>query len=255
MPDAQIASLFRYPVKGLSPEALERVAVQPASRFPLDREWAVALASTPFDEASPKPFPKSAYLMLMRDEALAALSTRVREADRHLVIGRNGETVLDASLESTEGRAAIAAFLAAYMGIPAPRVVSAPGLGFPDVAVVSVELARCVSVINLASVRALAETVGADLHPLRFRANIYLDGLPPFVEFEWIGQRVRFGEVSLRGVKRTQRCAATNVNPLTAARDRTVPAALLRAYGHMDMGIYMDVLEAGVLTPGAPVAM
>lgn len=255
MAGAHVAGLFRYPVKGLSAEALDRVPVTPATHFPLDRAWAIAKAETPFDAVAPRPFPKSAYLMLMRDEALAALSTRVDEAARRLIVRRDGAMVLDESLESADGRDAIGAWFGELLGMPGARVVSAPGFSFPDVAVVGPELARCVSVINLASVRALEEVVGADLHPLRFRANIYLEGLPPFVEFEWIGQTLRFGDVTVRGVKRTQRCAATNVNPLTAARDRTVPAALLRAYGHMDMGIYVDVVTGGELAPGAAVAM
>jgi len=49
----------------------------------------------------------------------------------------------------------------------------------------------------------------------------------------------------MRGTLRTRRCAATNVNPATALRDENLPAALVRNFGHPDMGIYLEVLTDG----------
>ena len=38
---ATIASIYRYPVKGLSPEALDRTALAPGQTVPLDRAYAI----------------------------------------------------------------------------------------------------------------------------------------------------------------------------------------------------------------------
>ncbi len=58
------------------------------------------------------------------------------------------------------------------------------------------------------------------------------------------------GVARLRVIGRIERCAATNVNPETAARDMNIPLALKRGFGHVDMGVYAKVLTAGEITLG-----
>jgi uncharacterized protein YcbX len=113
---------------------------------------------------------------------------------------------------------------------------------------------RAVSLINLKSVRALEEAIGAPLDPLRFRANIYFEGERAFEEFDWIGKTVSIGSAAALAALRTQRCGATNVNPATAARDANVPGALVRAFNHPDMGIYVEMKESGKIAVGDAVA-
>jgi uncharacterized protein YcbX len=160
-------------------------------------------------------------------------------------VTRDGALMLEASVDTAAGRRAIAEFFAAYMGVEQPRLVRAAGHKFTDVSVVSPTMMRAVSVINLASVRALEQALGRPLDPLRFRANIYFDGLPAWSELDWTDKEVTIGPVRLRGMLRTRRCAATNVNPATAQRDENLPAALMRHFGHPDMGIYLDILNSG----------
>ena len=139
-------------------------------------------------------------------------------------------------------------FLAAYMKQSlrgAPRIVTAAGHSFSDVA------SQCVHIVNLASVRALERIVGRPVDPLRFRANIYVDGIPAWDEFNWLERHLAFGaEEAAAEVQvwaRTQRCDATNVDPATAARDMAIPSALQRAFGHMDFGVYAAVTKPGTL--------
>jgi uncharacterized protein YcbX len=49
----------------------------------------------------------------------------------------------------------------------------------------------------------------------------------------------------VRGFKLIERCAATNVNPQTAARDLQIPQSLIKTYGHRHLGIYVQVIENG----------
>jgi len=110
---------------------------------------------------------------------------------------------------------------------------------------------KVVSIINLASVAALAEQMGAAIDPLRFRANVYLDGWPALSELDLVGAEIAIGAgARLKIVKRIVRCAATNVDPDTGARDLAIPDALQRAYGHADCGIYGEVVTPGEIVVG-----
>lgn len=246
---ATVARIQRFPVKGLSPEKLDRVAVGPAAMLPFDRAFALALGSTPFDPAHPQWMAKTNFLMLMRDEKLAALETRFDDATLTLTVLRGGRQVARGRLEDAMGRAVIEQFFAAYMGEAArgqPKLVAAPGHNFSDVN------AKVLSIINLASVKDLERVTGQPVDPIRFRGNIHVEGLPAWAEFGWIGQEFRIGSVRLGVMKRIQRCAATAVNPSTAQRDINVVQSLVRGFGHPDMGIYAHVLNAGVIATGDP---
>ena len=48
-----VTAIYRYPVKGLSAEKMNRVALTPGECLPHDRRFAIALASTRFDPQRP----------------------------------------------------------------------------------------------------------------------------------------------------------------------------------------------------------
>lgn len=244
---ARIAGLYRYPVKGLSPEPLESVTLSPGATFPFDRAWAIGNGPTPFDPATPRYLPKARFLMLMRNERLAALDTRLDDATTTLTVRRDGRIVSEGRLDTADGRAAIEAFFDDYerdeLRGPA-KVLHAPGFSFSDVA------AKVVSLINLESVRDLGARIGADIHPLRFRGNMLVEGMPAWSELAAVGRDIAIGEVTFRAEKRIVRCAATNVNPDTAERDLAIPHALDELYGHSDCGIYLRVRKGGAIRVG-----
>jgi uncharacterized protein YcbX len=245
--DARIVGLYRYPVKGLTPEPLENARLTPGGTFPLDRAWAIENGPTGFDPASPQYFPKTRFLMLMRNERLAALDARLDDATSTLTIRRDGKVVAEGRLDTAEGRAAIEAFFDDYERdeLRGPvRVLHAPGFSFSDMA------AKVVSLINLESVRDLGARTGAEVHPLRFRGNIYVEGLPAWSELDLADRRITIGDVVLEGVQRIVRCAATNVNPDTAERDMNIPRALSHLYDHGDCGTYFRVVEGGEMRMG-----
>ena len=105
--------------------------------------------------------------------------------------------------------------------------------------------AKCVHVVNLASVREMERGLGRPIDPLRFRANLYLEGLTPWAEFGWLDKELRIGEARLSVFARTSRCEATNVDPATGARDMAIPAHLMRTWGHQDFGIYAKISSGG----------
>jgi uncharacterized protein len=245
----RIASLQRYPVKGLSPEPLDAANLARGDYFPGDRLFAVENGPAGFDPTDPQHQPKIKFLMLMKNESLARLTTRYLDETTTLVIEEGGREVARGDLSTREGRLAIEAFLRRFMPGELrgpPKVLSAPeGFRFTD------SRRGFVSLINLASVRALEEVVGAPVDPLRFRGNIHLEGLDPWAEFDLVGQVLATPSgVRLKVTKRIERCAATNVDPTTGLRDLQIPRSLMQAYGHFDCGIYAEVLAGGRIDRG-----
>jgi len=250
----RLASLYRYPVKGLSPEPLAKATLQEAGYFPGDRIFAIENGPSGFDPAEPKHRAKIHFLMLMRNESLARLRTRYHDETSTLVIEQGGREVARGDLSTREGRSAIETFLKQYM--PAelrgePKVLTAPqGFRFTDSG------RGFVSIINLASVQAIAHAVGAPVDPLRFRGNVYVEGLDAWAELDLVGQVLRTGKgVRLKVLKRIERCAATNVDPATGLRDLEIPKTLMRHFGHVDCGVYAEVLVGGPLTEGETFAV
>jgi uncharacterized protein YcbX len=250
---AHVTALYRYPVKGLSAEPLPVLGLSQAAGLAHDREYALALGTTTFDPQAPEPLDKGYFLMLRNHTTLAALSTRFEPKTGWLTVVRDGQDVLRADLSTEEGRDAVERFFEDYIGPAAkgrPRLVRADGHKFTDGSVISPAFMRAVSFVNLASVRALEERNGGSLHPLRFRANIYADGLAPWSELDWVGQEIDIGGLRFRALARTPRCAAVDVDPVTAERDTTLPRDLKRHFGHVDLGIYLEVLGDGEVRTG-----
>jgi len=247
-----VKSLYRYPVKGLSPQALTRTRLKPGQTVPADRLYAIENGPCGFDPAAPAYFPKIRFLMLMRNERLAALRTDYDEANHTLVVRAAGREAARGDLRTAEGRTAIESFFAAYCADELrgpPKVLSGDGHSFSDVA------KKVVSIINLASVAAVVTAVGAPVNPLRFRGNIYVEGWPAWHEFDLLGRELALGGARVKVVKRIVRCAATEVDPDTGIRDLNIPRTLMQSFGHADCGVYAEVVAGGGLAVGDAVSL
>ncbi|MEO3474074.1 MOSC domain-containing protein [Roseomonas sp. CAU 1739] len=243
----RIETIYRYPVKGLTAEALEEVALTPGETLPEDRRFALAQGDAPFDLAAPAWLPKRHFGCLMVNARLALVHSAFDARSGDLLLRLPSQSPLVASTRSEAGRAAIASALTTYLAEEArgtPRFLEAPGHSFSDVA------KKVVSIIGLSSLHALEQASGMTLDPLRFRANVYVSGGSPWAEFGWIGQEIQLGQTKLRVVKRIVRCPATEVNPSTGERDAKPPRWLRDHFGHADLGVYAEVLEGGRIAIG-----
>ena len=246
---ASIRAIYRYPVKGLSPQALERTRLSVGQTVPADRLYAIENGPCGFDPQAPAYFPKQRFLMLMRNDRLTALRTDFEEDSHTLIIRSENREAARGDLRTKEGRLAIEAFFRRFM----PKELHGPpkvlfgkgGHSFSDVA------RKVVSIINLASVAEVESAVGAPVNPLRFRGNLYVAGWPAWHEFNLVGRLLTIGETTrLRVVKRIQRCAATEVDPDTGIRDLPIPRTLIENFDHADCGVYAEVVTAGDVAIG-----
>ncbi|HTV19796.1 MAG TPA: MOSC domain-containing protein [Polyangiaceae bacterium] len=252
--ERRVHGIYRYPIKGLSPEPLGGVDLEAGQPFPFDRVFALVRPGMPIDPAAPRWMKKGAFLMLMLDESLARVHTRLDVDTLELTLhslaqgahAADGECLLRADLRSSAGRAAVESFFrrqVPQLDAP-PRLVHAPDGHFMD------KPDSVLSCINLATLRSLEAEWRESLHPLRFRANFYIDGVEPWAELDWVGRDIQLGSVCFRVDRRNGRCGATNVNPITGERDRDIPGALRRSFGHKDLGVYLVALTSGRVAVG-----
>ena len=246
---AFIRAIYRYPVKGLSPQALDRTPLSVGQTILADRFYAIENGPCGFDPEAPAYFPKHRFLMLMRNERLASLRTLFDEGSHTLIIELEGRETVRADLRTKEGRLAIESFFRRFIPkelLGPPKVLfGEDGHSFSDVA------RKVVSIINLASVADVENAAGVPVNPLRFRGNLYVSGWPAWREFDLVGHALSVGKTArLKIVKRIQRCAATDVDPDTGIRDLTIPRTLFENFDHTDCGVYAEVVAPGEIAVG-----
>jgi hypothetical protein len=243
----RVEHLYRYPVKGLTAEALEEVELERGGCLPWDRAFALAQGDAPFDPARPEWLQKWNFMCLMKNARIAKLRAAFEPANGTLMIrAPDGAAVAENAL-SEAGRERIGAFLAGFLDTEtrgAPRFHHVPGHVFSD------QRQPVVSLLSLDSLAAFEQKVGAERDRMRFRANVYFSGAAPWAEEGWVGREIQLGGTRLRVIKHTTRCPATEVNPATAERDANPVRELQSLYGHINLGVHAEVIEGGRIATG-----
>ena len=245
---AEISNICRYPVKGLSPEFLSEATLESGGAVNNDRRFALALGSTLFEANTPHWLPKTNFLALVRNEKLANLETVFDDETDTLQILQGGKEVVQAKLTDRVGRTTLEDFFSYYLKDETkgkPRLVEAKGKTiFTD------QKKKLISIINLASVRDLEQVVGKSVDPIRFRANIYINGTSPWSEFNWVEKVMSCGDLIIEVKERIDRCAAINVDPQTGERDMNLINLLQSNFDHIDMGVFAEVKKGGHIAIG-----
>lgn len=244
---ATVASLWRHPIKGHGREAITSVALEAEQTMPWDRTWAVAHEMSKADGTEWAPCTN--FSRTSKIAALMAIEARLDEASETITLTHPERP--DISFRPDGDTMAFLDWVRPLM--PANRAQSArivrmaPGRGMTDSNFPSV------TICNLSSHRAVEQKLGRDLSIHRWRGNIWIEGLGPWEEFEWLDREVQVGEAVFRVRERTDRCAATMSNPKTGRRDAETLKALEDGWGHQDFSVRAEVIRSGGVALGAAV--
>jgi uncharacterized protein YcbX len=224
-----VSGLWRFPVKSMAGEALDRADVSWAG-LAGDRRWAFVRpdsAASGFPWHTIREFPPMASYV-------ARLSEPAR-ADRSRVVVR---TPGGDQYDVTDPR------LAAELGTGL-RVMRLDRGAFD---------AMPVSLISGSTVSALCALAGVDRNELRFRPNIVvtLDSGAAFEEDDWVGSVVRIGAAAVRVDRRDSRCVVVNVDPASGAPGSRLLQVIGTARGAR-AGVYGTTVQPGVIRVGDPV--
>jgi hypothetical protein len=244
---ATIAALYRHPIKGFTPEKVKLAQLVAGGAFPGDRLYALEDGPSGFDPAAPAWITKQRFAVLAKIAEVAKAKTRLDDATGVLHAEAEGMRPFAGKLSQPADCAAFAAWASELLGEAAQgplRLLDGAGWRFLD------HPLGHVSIVNLASVRDLEQRLGRPLDPLRFRANLYVEGWPAWAENDWEGRALTLGAAKTKVFKPIVRCAAPDVNPTTAVRDEEITTALFDNYGHMLCGIYLHVTEGGMIAEG-----
>ncbi len=239
--DGVVAGLYRYPLKGFSAEPLSEVLASVNKALAGDRIYAVENGPSGFLRKSPTHISKTKLVALVGVSRLAHVFTQLDLRTHELLATTPGMEPFTASLRSRPGREQFSAWLTRFLGDDVKRelrVLEAPAHHFLD------SPAAHISVINLASLRDLERRMDRTVDPVRFRANIHIDGWPPWSELGIEnGATFNLGAARLKVFYWTSRCVATHVNPRSGLRDLDIMTTLRTLTPNVNFGFYVLVID------------
>jgi uncharacterized protein YcbX len=235
---ARVASLYRYPLKGFTPEECDTLTVLAEGRIAGDRVLGVRFADTEApDDAWSR---KHGMVALINTPGLARLRVTFDAKATRLRIAA-GSSVLADEFLNAEGRRRISAVLADYV----LKLDENPLTGHPERLPLRLigdghtpryhdEAPGRITLHARESLRSLENALGQDVSELRFRSNIAVEGLGAWEEQSWVDRKIRIGALEFDVVKPKTRCLATHANPATGERDLPILTTLTQKLGQQN---------------------
>lgn len=238
----EVAALWRYPIKSHGREALERVTLKKGLTMPWDRTWAVTHEATKFDRNAPGWVVCRNFMTGARTPKLAGISAELDDATRQITLHHAERPDITFCPDLPEDIAQFVEWvrpLCPEDRAAADGIVSAHDRGMTDSPFPSI------SIMNMASHDAVQNALPSQIEHARWRGNIWVNGLEPWAEHEWLGREIKIGGATLKVRERIKRCAVTNTNTHTGVRDTATLDVLNNTFGHQDFGVYAEVIEGG----------
>lgn len=234
---ARLAQIWRHPIKAVGRERVARAQLTKGGSLPWDRHWAVAHEAARLEDGPWHPCRN--FIRAASSPALMAVRAQLDEAHQRVTLAHPQRP--DITLHPEHDSAALIDWLRPLItaGRPGPaRVLCAGARGMTDSGTAGVTIG------NLASHRAVEQQLGQPISLHRWRANLWIDGLAPWAEFDWLGQEITIGTARFGIYGRTTRCRATESNPDTGLRDTDTLGAL-RSWDHMDFTVKAKIIQDG----------
>jgi len=246
---AVVTALFRYPVKGFTPEPVERITVLPGGRVAGDRVLNFRFADAPVaDTAWCR---KYHGVVLANTPGLARLQVRFDDRTRRLAMVCDGRVLADEALDD-DGRQRLVEALTGYVQsldenplrshperLPLKLVGDGTTPRYQD------NEAGQVTLHSRASVGSAGAAFDAEpLDERRFRHNIVIEGAAAWEEQAWTGRALKVGDVKFETIVPKVRCLATHANPSTGERDVQVMQLLVRKFGQQQPTFGIGMLSA-----------
>ena len=247
----QIDSLWKYPIKGLGGDSISSTTLSIDQSLPGDRRYALSAASLKAAQAKDGVWlQKAHFLQLMQTESLAALRCQldgdivtIHETDSSRFVG---------NLANPDDRAKCQKFIADFLRMPDPamlRIHQIENGAFTD------QPEPLISIGGSASLAAFAAATRTETDPRRFRLNLTLATTTAFCENQWTGAKLKIGEAIIEIVDDVQRCAAINVDPLSATRQQDHLITMRQTFGHNYLGVFGRVIASGAVQCGDSVSI
>ena len=193
-----LTSITRYPIKGLAGELLASVAIKPEGALPGDRRHALQF----HDRVPPDPInwrPKKYFLQSTQSNLCADI--QVRWTTDHVTLNHSDKTLI-MSRDSLDGKS-LAKWISQLDPSSGEFTLETLESGFTD------QKEAYVSLLNKATISAIAAAIGTSDHPERYRGNLLLEQAKPFQELQWVGKTLTIGTVQFEIVEPIVRCRAT----------------------------------------------
>jgi uncharacterized protein YcbX len=230
-----VVALYRYPVKGFTPEHCDSLTVLEEGRVAGDRALGFRFADSGLPDTAWSR--KYGYAVLANAPQLARLTTRFDHDALKLRIEHAGEVLADETLDGP-GRQRLALAVQQYVlgfcdnplsdhpeRMPLELIGDGITPRYQDSEQGQITLHSRESLASVAT--ALADPA---LDEVRFRSNIAINGVDEWAEQGWVGKKLRIGAVVFEVVRPKVRCLATHANPRTGERDLPVMQTLVSAF-------------------------
>ena len=242
-----VDQIWRHPVKSLGAERVNSLSLKKGRTLPGDRVWALTYENSRFDQAKPSWAPSQVFLRCSIAPLFAAVSTKVDDETGAIEFSHPLLPEICLDLNNDVERKLFIEWVKPICPEGSPQPIGlwrVPGRGMTDTEYPSISLN------SIDSLNDLSNKMKIELHPRRFRGNIWLSGLEPWIELNWIGKKIAIGGVELEVVEPIQRCNTTKTNEKTGVRDADTLLALDKNFGHKNFGVYCKVVSSGLLSLG-----
>jgi uncharacterized protein YcbX len=247
----RVVALYRYPLKGFTPEHCTALTVLPEGRVAGDRVLAFRFANAPV--ADDQWCRKYEGVVLANTPGLARLSTQFDHRQLRLKISLGDQVLADEALDDAGRKRMVDALTAYVLSLREHPLRNHPDrlpLKLIGDGVTPRYQDNQAGQVTLHSRETIASAAAALRDPrlseLRFRSNIAIEGVEAWAEQSWLGRSIRIGSVEFDVVKAKTRCLATHANPVTGERDLPVMQGLMRSFAQKE-----STLGVGMLTRGA----